>query len=715
MNQIHSPISLKLMQIFHLSQLYVLNNQPLLISIKASSSNEVVEVVEEPDPAFNIPTDGSVDSQIAEALLVSNIDTAVKVWLKLSTVAKYLFQICMDNKRFSDALIIAKIGGPELLESTIQAYHKKVRKYIEKHAHGYFKNQSPIAGLLQTIYANNWQRIAQESDLRNWKEAVSSILTYVPDTELPSLLDVIASRLEASGKSEEAAAAFIMSGNVDKLVSCLKKFFYTGSAASELQLLVEKVLILRQTQNATIGDESNSVLESYAMLLAAQGEFAAAMEFCGGASEQLTRLRNRILRTNTAPVQAQPQVAQNTGYNQNSYNQYQQQQQPAVPQPVSSIPTGPRTNMRRNKATRSHTAAPSATPAFTPTPAPASHFAQTPSQPTSSFAPASSGFSPAAAAPSFSQPSFKPAPVSSPSQSGFAPPPASGFNPTPVPAPNSFQPTNSAVMPPVNSPMSSAGPPMGGGFTPMGSSMPPMGGVMPQMGGYSNFAAADISNIPTGPSPSKLPSTPGWNDPKNKPEYAKDVDSSMRLNKKKKAPTMTAIDSTNVFQPAPAPVGMVGMPGMSMAPMGMPSGMGAAPPMGVPAAVSGMPPTVGAPSSFAPQVGGMGASSSMSMNSAMPAMGMSQPSHLPARLAASAHPGEIQEPAGPKAVALAVAKAPLPDQFLPIQNALDSLLDRCKQSPVMKPMLKKKIDDAQKRLGMLYDKLRAGGCSQLGK
>jgi hypothetical protein len=122
------------MQIFHLSQLYVLNNQPLLISIKASSSNEVVEVVEEPDPAFNIPTDGSVDSQIAEALLVSNIDTAVKVWLKLSTVAKYLFQICMDNKRFSDALIIAKIGGPELLESTIQAYHKKVRKYIEKHA-----------------------------------------------------------------------------------------------------------------------------------------------------------------------------------------------------------------------------------------------------------------------------------------------------------------------------------------------------------------------------------------------------------------------------------------------------------------------------------------------------------------------------------------------------------------------------------------------------
>jgi len=195
---------------------------------------------------------------------------------------------------------------------------------------------------------------------------------------------------------------------------------------------------------------------------------------------------------------------------------------------------------------------------------------------------------------------------------------------------------------------------------------------------------------------------------KNKPEYAKDVDSSMRLNKKKKAPTMTAIDSTNVFQPAPTPVGMGGMPGM--APMGMPTGMGAAPPMGGPA----MPQMGGgAPSSFAPQMGGMGASPSMSMNSAMPAMGMSQPSHLPARSNAPAHPGEIQEPAGPKASALAVTKAPLPDQFLPIQNAMDSLLDRCKQSPVLKPILKKKIDDAQKRLGMLYDKLRAGGCSQL--
>ena len=534
---------------------------------------------------------------------------------------------------------------------------------------------------------------------------MSSILTYVPDTELPSLLDVIASRLEASGKSEEAAAAYIMSGNVDKLVSCLKKFFYTGSAASELQLLVEKVLVLRQTQNATIGDESNSVLESYAMLLAAQGEFAAAMEFCGGASEQLSRLRNRILRTNTPPAQAQTQAAQNTGYN--SYNQYQNQ--PAVPQPVSSIPTGPRTNMRRNKATRSH-ATPSATPAYTPAPEPTSHFAPTPSQPTPSFAPASSGFTPAPPAPSFSQPSFTPAPVSSPSQSGFAP--LSGFNPTP--APTSFQPTNSAVMPPLNSPMMSqpsGGPPMGGGYTPMGSGMPPMGGGMPQMGGYSNFAAADISNIPTGPSPTKPPSTAGWNDPKNKPEYAKDVDSSMRLNKKKKAPTMTTLDSTNVFQPAPTPVGMGGMPGMS--PMGMPTGMGAAPPMGGPAPV--MPPMGGGQSSSAQQLGGMGSGPSMSMNSAMPAMGMSQPSHLPARSASQAHPGEIQEPAGPKASALAVAKAPLLEQYLPIQNAMDSLLDRCKQSPVMKPILKKKIDDAQKRLGMLYDKLRAGGCSQLGK
>jgi len=39
----------------------------------------------------------------------------------------------MDNKRFSDALIIAKIGGPELLESTIQTYHKKVHTFILKH------------------------------------------------------------------------------------------------------------------------------------------------------------------------------------------------------------------------------------------------------------------------------------------------------------------------------------------------------------------------------------------------------------------------------------------------------------------------------------------------------------------------------------------------------------------------------------------------------
>jgi len=69
--------------------LYVVIYISVLIYFQASVSSEVIQ---EPDPAFNIPTDGSVDSQIAQALLVSNIDTAVKVWSFIENQFEFHFR-----------------------------------------------------------------------------------------------------------------------------------------------------------------------------------------------------------------------------------------------------------------------------------------------------------------------------------------------------------------------------------------------------------------------------------------------------------------------------------------------------------------------------------------------------------------------------------------------------------------------------------------------
>ena len=76
--------------------------------------------------------------------------------------------------------------------------------------------------------------------------------------------------------------------------------------------------------------------------------------------------------------------------------------------------------------------------------------------------------------------------------------------------------------------------------------------------------------------------------------------------------------------------------------------------------------------------------------------------------------GEPAEPVGPLSGAAYVTKAPLPEQYEPMKQSFDNLLSRCRSAPNVNLVLKKKLDDAQKRLNSLYDKLRKNGCSQLG-
>merc|ERR1712203_924050 len=75
----------------------------------------------------------------------------------------------------------------------------------------------------------------------------------------------------------------------------------------------------------------------------------------------------------------------------------------------------------------------------------------------------------------------------------------------PVPQPTAF-------MPPASS---------GQAFQPMAAS-----GYGNQPGYGQSFPSADISHIPKGPAPDRGEMTPGWNDPRNKAEYAQSVDAS---------------------------------------------------------------------------------------------------------------------------------------------------------------------------------------------
>uniref|UniRef100_A0A8U7ME26 Protein transport protein Sec31A n=1 Tax=Corvus moneduloides TaxID=1196302 RepID=A0A8U7ME26_CORMO len=228
---------------------------------------------------FNISVSGDVDGLITQALLTGNFESAV--------------DLCLHDNRMADAIILAIAGGQELLSRTQEKYFAKM--------------QSKITRLITAVVTKNWKEIVQSCDLQNWREALAAVLTYARPDEFTALCDLLGSRLENEGDSvlqTQACLCYICAGNVDKLVACWTKV-QDGNSPLSLQDLIEKVVILRKAVQLTQAVDPNAVgallaekMSQYANLLAAQGSLAAALTFLPANTNQpnIVQLRDRLCR-----------------------------------------------------------------------------------------------------------------------------------------------------------------------------------------------------------------------------------------------------------------------------------------------------------------------------------------------------------------------------------------------------------------------------------
>ncbi|XP_053318811.1 protein transport protein Sec31A isoform X2 [Spea bombifrons] len=228
---------------------------------------------------FNISVSGDVDGLITQALLTGNFESAV--------------DLCLHDNRMADAIILAIAGGPDLLARTQTKY--------------FAKSQSKITRLITAVVTKNWKEIVQSCDLQNWREALAAVLTYAKPEEFSALCDLLGSRLEKEGDGPlqaQACLCYICAGNVEKLVACWTRA-QEGTTPLSLQDLIEKVVILRRAVQVTQAVETKDVgallaekMSQYANLLAAQGSLAAAMAFLPVNTNQLNimHLRDRLSR-----------------------------------------------------------------------------------------------------------------------------------------------------------------------------------------------------------------------------------------------------------------------------------------------------------------------------------------------------------------------------------------------------------------------------------
>uniref|UniRef100_A0A8C7HTY6 SEC31 homolog B, COPII coat complex component n=1 Tax=Oncorhynchus kisutch TaxID=8019 RepID=A0A8C7HTY6_ONCKI len=227
--------------------------------------------------SFPIPVSADADGLISQALLVGNFEGAV--------------DLCLNEGRYAEAILLAISGGQELLQKTQQTYLDEQR--------------NSISMLISSVVTQNWGDIVQSCALENWKEALAALLTYAHPKEFAHLCETLGSRLEGERTEKrclQACLCYICSGNIEKLVEC---WALQRDCSSPLVLedLVEKMMVLRKSverlRNSEVAVQSPILadkLTHYAGLLASQGSLATALSYLPDTSDQacIMMMRDRL-------------------------------------------------------------------------------------------------------------------------------------------------------------------------------------------------------------------------------------------------------------------------------------------------------------------------------------------------------------------------------------------------------------------------------------
>ncbi|KAM4781805.1 protein transport protein Sec31A isoform 13-T14 [Cyanocitta cristata] len=593
---------------------------------------------------FNISVSGDVDGLISQALLTGNFESAV--------------DLCLHDNRMADAIILAIAGGQELLSRTQEKYFAKM--------------QSKVTRLITAVVTKNWKEIVQSCDLQNWREALAAVLTYARPDEFTALCDLLGSRLENEGDSvlqTQACLCYICAGNVDKLVACWTKV-QDGNSPLSLQDLIEKVVILRKAVQLTQAVDPNAVgallaekMSQYANLLAAQGSLAAALTFLPANTNQpnIVQLRDRLCRAQgelpagqdglKGPYEREPMpkgragpVAGRMQAPQAPAQQYYQQgDNPPPPGFIMPGAVGP--SMPPQQATSSNY----------------SMYSQAGTRPAyPQTYQATQQYSSGTGGPALYQPQQ---PVAVPASASY-PSPAPNTTPSYLPsAPAHSMPSPLYPGQPQPSPTS---------LNPISSYPVPPSGTSFQHGRPGPPATSVAYALPTGPTGPQN----GWNDPPtlNRAAKKKKVPDNFLPPVPITSPIMNPLaDPQAQMQQPPAPAPPSSAP--SFQPPHLPAGQmvlqGGFQPASQPLGPSIMPPTVSKPSTE----GAPGAPIGNAIQ------------HV------QALPTEK------------ITKKPIPEEHLILKTTFEALIQRCLLS-ASDPQTKRKLDDANKRLEFLYDKLR---------
>eukprot|EP00095_Tigriopus_kingsejongensis_P008051 maker-scaffold201_size263271-snap-gene-1.32 protein:Tk08051 transcript:maker-scaffold201_size263271-snap-gene-1.32-mRNA-1 annotation:"hypothetical protein CAPTEDRAFT_20326" len=218
---------------------------------------------------FKIDTGESPSGLLVKTLLTGNIELAV--------------ELCLEQNRMADAIVLASQGGEELVAKTQKRYFSKC--------------QSQESSLIQGVVTSDWRDFVERCEPSSWKEALVAVVTYASNEDFPSICTTLGNRIQG----QAAMLCYICAGDLDQVVECWMKTKDTGSGPRALQDLVEVVMTLKNAIERIYGQVNidsgplSAKLTQYANLLAAQGALSAAQGYLGESDEEsIAALRERL-------------------------------------------------------------------------------------------------------------------------------------------------------------------------------------------------------------------------------------------------------------------------------------------------------------------------------------------------------------------------------------------------------------------------------------
>ncbi|KAF7727576.1 protein transport protein S31 [Apophysomyces ossiformis] len=215
-------------------------------------------------------------------------------------------QLCLANDRLSDALMLAICGGSDLLARTQKAY-------FERQA----KNTSYLR-LLENIVNEDLTGIVESALLEDWASVFVILCSFAQVEQFSSLCEILGGRLEAAGKEhiQHALLCYLAAGSLEKVTKIwiAQQENSQDDTGMNLQNLIEKVTVFRKAigfeDTALTGEQEQKydltpLYEKYceyAELLASQGKLDIALKYINltpsshQQAEHLSVIRDRIYR-----------------------------------------------------------------------------------------------------------------------------------------------------------------------------------------------------------------------------------------------------------------------------------------------------------------------------------------------------------------------------------------------------------------------------------